>query len=106
MSGGHNVDPEMLGSAARDIKEYPADQLANPLSAVEEVQLAAADFGRAAGHQAKYEAFTAGMETVAKSVRSYLTASENYAGSLTGAGSAYAANEQQTAEDVRNTGDM
>lgn len=106
MSGGHDVDPEMLAGAARDIKEYPADQLANPLSAVEKVQLAAADFGKAAGHQAKYEAFRAGMETVAKSVRSYLTASENYAGSLTGAGGTYAANEQRTAEDLRNTGGM
>lgn len=106
MSAGYNVDPEMLANAARDVREYPADQLANPLSAVEQVDLTAADFGKAAGHQAKYGAFKEGMQTVAKSVRSYITASENYAGSLTGAGTAYSANERQTAEDVQNVGSM
>lgn len=106
MAGGHSVDPEVLAGAARDVKEYPADQLANPLSAVEEVALAAADFGSAAGHQEKYAAFKAGIDTVVTSVRSYIAASENYAANLTAGGVSYAASDQQSAEDVHDAGSM
>lgn len=104
MAGGHRVDPEVLASAARDVKEYPADQLANPMRALEQLELNAADFGRAAEHQEKFGPFKTGMKNVVESVQSYVTASESYAKKLTDAGSAYSAHEQQAAEGVHNAG--
>lgn len=104
MAGGQQVDPAMLTAAAKFIKDVPPDQLADSLGAVKDVEVAAADFGRA--HSSACEGFKAGLEQVVKCVQTYVTASENYAGSLTGAGGAYAGGETQATGDISAAGRM
>ncbi|WP_116041400.1 hypothetical protein [Amycolatopsis palatopharyngis] len=98
MAGGHSVETDRLANAAGTLNDVPRQALESPLRAVKDVQITAADFGRA--HGACSTAYTEGVLKLADCAESYLTASEEFGKRITGAGTQYAANEDQVAGEM------
>jgi hypothetical protein len=98
VAGGHLVETDGLAAAANVLNEVPRQALDAHLRAVEDVQIIAADFGRA--HGACSTAYTEGVLKLAACAKSYLTAAEELAKRFDSAGAHYDANEDQAAGEV------
>jgi hypothetical protein len=99
MVGGHAVDAEQLRQAATTLSEVPKQALEQPLQAVEQSQIVAADFGVA--HGGRIGAYSASVHKLARCARSYLSASEDFAKRLDDAAEKYSGNEQQATNEMR-----
>jgi len=102
MAGGHKVDTDALTRAARALSEMPRNTVQQPLAAVKDVQIAAADFGEA--HTQNFQPYQAGVQKIAGMVDAYLKASEAFAQKLNAAGGQYQANESQSSGDIKGAG--
>ncbi|HEV7977124.1 type VII secretion target [Amycolatopsis sp.] len=99
MAGGHAVDADQLQQAARVLNEVPKQALEQPLQAVGQSQIVAADFGVQHGDHA--DAFSAGVRKLAVCARSYLTASADFASRLDDAAKKYGGNEKRATDEMR-----
>jgi hypothetical protein len=99
MAGGQTVDADQLKQAAKALSEVPKQALDQPLRAVEQSPIVAADFGLA--HGDRMSAYSASVHKLATCAGSYLTASEDFAKRLDDAAGKYGANEQQATSELR-----
>ncbi|MDT8909687.1 hypothetical protein [Amycolatopsis sp. PS_44_ISF1] len=103
MAGGHRVDTEALTSAARAVRETPHATVQQPLAAVKDVRIAAADFGEA--HGGNFDSYHAGVLRLAGMGDAYLKASEAFSQRLNAAGGRYRANEADSARAAGGAGE-
>jgi hypothetical protein len=98
VAGGHSVETDGLAAAANTLNDVPRQALEVPLGAVKDVQITAADFGRA--HGSCFTAYTEGVLKLAACAENYLTAAEEFGKRFDSAGAHYDANEDQAACDM------
>lgn len=98
MAGGHSVNTDELAAAGKTLHEVPRGAVEQPLSAVKNVSIGAQDFGRA--HTDRAQAHIAGVQKLAASAEAYLTASDTFGDKISGAGTQYASNEEQTSQEI------
>ena len=102
MAGGHKVDTEALTSAAKAVSETPRNALQQPLAAVKDVQLTAADFGEA--HGGNFDSYHSGVLRLAGMADAYLKVSDAFSQKLNAAGGRYQANEADSAQAAGGAG--
>lgn len=101
-NGGYEVDPRVLESAARTVRDRPKEELEFTLPQLRDVRITPENFGP--GHLGSHSIYVSGVQAVVKCVDDYLAASEGYADSLTGAGRQYSTTEEQTQSDISQAG--
>ncbi|MEV6902029.1 hypothetical protein [Amycolatopsis sp. NPDC051372] len=102
MAGGHKVDTEALTRAAKAVSEMPRNTLQQPLAAVKDVQIVAADFGEA--HGTNFSPYHSGVLRLAGMADAYLKASDAFAQKLNSAGGHYQVNEDASGSAVKAAG--
>lgn len=98
MAGGHSVETDELAAAAKTLNDVPRQALEAPLGAVKNVQITAADFGRA--HGACATAYTEAVLKLAACAESYPAAAEEFGKRFDTVGAHYDANEDRAAGEV------
>jgi hypothetical protein len=99
MAGGQTVDADQLKQAAKVVDEVPKQALEQPLRAVRQSPIVAADFGLA--HGDRMSAYAAGVGKLAACAGSYLDASADFVKRLTDAAGKYSGNEERATDEMR-----
>jgi len=99
-AGGHGVDAADLTSAGEFVRTQAVDQVSAPLMTVENVAVAAQDFGREHTHQC--ERYQAGIDRLVAMVKGYLRVCDDFGDRLGGASGQYESMESDTEHSVGN----